>query len=152
MDEFQPNITVASNGTVSNAFYDRRLSCPAAGTAEATNAGIALDQSAQNPSYAGPVPPYGATNYCVNASVQYYSPRLTPIGHNVRLTQFTWDPQLNSPHPGRATGVETFIGDYFGNISSGVNNFFSFASTFNDGTNPSNRQQQVIAKLAVPSK
>jgi len=152
VDEFQPNLTVAFNGTVSNAFYDRRLPCPAAGTAEATNAGIALDQSAQNASYTGPVPPYGATNYCVNASVQYYSPRLTPIGHNVRLTQFTWDPQLNAPHPGSATGVETFIGDYFGNISSGVNNFFSFASTFNDGTNPSNRQQQVIAKLAVPSK
>src|SRR5258708_9106984 len=36
VDEFQPHLTVAANGTVSVAFYDRRLSCPAAGTAEAT--------------------------------------------------------------------------------------------------------------------
>ena len=150
VDEFQANLTVAADGTVSNAFYDRRLACPSAGTTEAANAGLALDQA--NPNYGGSLPPYGATNYCVNASVQYYTPLLKPIGHNIRLTQHTWDPQLNSPHPGGASGVETFIGDYFGNITAGVSNFFSFTSTFNDGMNPSNRQQQVIAHLAIPSK
>jgi hypothetical protein len=44
VDEFQPNLTVAAGGTVSVNFYDRRLACPAAGTAEATAAGLALDQ------------------------------------------------------------------------------------------------------------
>ena len=152
VDEFQPNLTVAANGTVSNAFYDRRLVCPASGTAEATAAGIALDRANQNPDYTGPVPPFGASNYCVNASVQFYTPQLSPIGHNIRLTQHTWDPQLNAPHPGSATGEETFIGDYFGTITTGNQNYFSFVSTFNDGTNPSNRQQQVVARVAIPSR
>src|SRR5262249_40140237 len=35
VDEFQPNLAVADDGTVSVNFYDRRLACPAAGTAEA---------------------------------------------------------------------------------------------------------------------
>jgi hypothetical protein len=141
VDEFQANLTVAADGTVSNAFYDRRLACPAAGTAEAAAAGIALD---------GLNPPYGASNYCVNASVQFYTPMLTPIGHNIRLTQHTWDPQLNAPHPGCATCKETFIGDYFGNITSGATNISSFVSTYNDGSNPNHRQQQVIARLMIP--
>jgi hypothetical protein len=148
VDEFQPNLTVASDGTVSNAFYDRRLACPIAGMTEATNAGIALDQV--NPNYSRSLPPYGASNYCVNASVQFYTPTLTPIGHNIRLTEHTWDPQLNSPHPGSASGEETFIGDYFGNTTSGIMNISSFVSTYNDGTNASNQQQQVVAQVQIP--
>jgi hypothetical protein len=148
IDAFQPNLTVAADGTVSNAFYDRRLVCPAAGTAEAAAAGIALDQI--NPNYSGTLPPYGASNYCINASVQYYTPQLAPIGNNIRLTQHTWDPQLNAPHPGSATGLQTFIGDYFGNITGGSTNWFSFVSTYDDGSNPSHRQQQVVARLAIP--
>ena len=148
VDEFQPNLTVAADGTVSVAFYDRRLACPAANTHEATNAGIALDQS--NPNYSGSLPPYGASNYCINASVQFYNATLTPFGHNIRLTQHTWDPQLNAAHPGSASGTETFIGDYFGNITNGSTNISSFVSTYNDGLNSNNRQQQVIATVAVP--
>lgn len=148
VDEFQPNLTVATDGTVSVAFYDRRLSCPAANSTEATGAGIALDQV--NPNYAGSLPPYSATNYCVNASVQFYTATLTPLGHNIRLTQHTWDPQLNSPHTSCATCITTFIGDYFGNITSGSTNRSSFVSTYNDGSNPDYRQQQVIATVAIP--
>ena len=148
VDEFQPNLTVASDGTVSVAFYDRRLSCPTAGS-EAVAAGLALDQV--NPNYTGSLPPYGASNYCINASVQFYSATLAPFGHNIRLTQHTWDPQLNSPHPGSAFGKETFIGDYFGNTTDGSTNISSFVSTYNDGTtNPSNRQQQVVATVTIP--
>ncbi len=152
VDEFQPNLTAATDGTVSVAFYDRRLSCPAAKSPEATGAGLAIDQV--NPNYTGSLPPYGASNYCVNASVQFYSATLAPFGHNIRLTQHTWDPQLNSPHPYGAFDSTTFIGDYFGNttsvLTSGSTNFSSFVSTYNDGTNPSNQQQQVIATVAVP--
>src|SRR2546430_11360077 len=48
-----------------------RSPCPAAGSTEAAAAGLALDTV--NPNYAGSLPPYGATNYCVNASVQFRS-------------------------------------------------------------------------------
>ncbi len=152
VDEFQPNLTVAAGGTVSVNFYDRRLACPAAGTAEATGAGLALDRV--NPNYAGSLPPYGAANYCVNASIQFYDPQLNPIGHNVRLTQHTWDPQLNSPHPGSAGGKRTFIGDYFGNTTgpagNGTLDYSTFVSTYDDGTNPGNYQQQIVATVSVP--
>jgi hypothetical protein len=156
VDEFQPNLAVTANGTVSVNFYDRRLACPAAGTAEAAGAGIALDQ--KNPHYSGALPPYDAKNYCVNASVQFYKPNLVPMGHNIRLTEHTWDGQLNAPHPSTAfNNGYTFIGDYFGNTSSGNTSFASFVSTYNDTTkpsnqqNPSNRQQQVVATLTIPS-
>ncbi len=151
-DEFQPNLTVAPDGTVSVNFYDRRLACPAAGTAQATAAGLALDKV--NPNFTGSLPPYGAANYCVNASIQFYTPQLSPVGHNIRISQHTFDPQLNAPHPGSATGEETFIGDYFGNTvgaqPGGALDYSGFASTYDDGTNPAHYQQQIVATISVP--
>jgi hypothetical protein len=83
--------------------------------------------------------------------VQFYDATLHPIGHNIRLTQHTWDPQLNAPHPGSASSSETFIGDYFGNDASGPSaDWFTFVSTYNDGTNAGNRQQQVVASVPTP--
>ena len=148
VDEFQPNLDVAASGTVSIAFYDRRLACPAAGTAEAAAAGLALDNV--NPSYSGALPPYGATNYCVNASVQFYTPTLDPKGPNIRISAHTWDPQLNAPHTGCATCLTTFIGDYFGINSAGGVLYTTSVTTYDDGTNPSHYQQQVIAVVAIP--
>jgi hypothetical protein len=148
VDEFQPNLDVAANGTVSIAFYDRRLACPAAGTTEAAAAGLALDIA--NPRYAGTLPPYGATNYCVNASVQFYTPTLDPKGPNIRISAHTWDPQLNAPHTGCATCLTTFIGDYFGINSAGGVLYTTSVTTYDDGTNPSHYQQQVIAILSIP--
>jgi hypothetical protein len=138
VDELQPNLSVAPDGTVSVAFYDRRRACPASGR-EATAAGIGLDPAAA-----------GAANYCINASVQFYDANLNPIGHNVRLTRHTWDPQLNSPHTDSPGGSTTFIGDYFGNDASGRSDVFTFVSTYNDGSNPANRQQQVVASIPTP--
>ena len=139
-DSFQPNLSVAANGTVSVAFYDRRLACPTAGTREGAAAGIGLDPTAS-----------GARNDCVNSSVQFYDATLHPLGHNIRLTQHTWDPQLNAPHPGSASSSETFIGDYFGNDASGSGpDWFTFVSTYDDGSNPGNRQQQVVASVPTP--
>ena len=148
VDEFQPNLDVAADGTVSVAFYDRRLACPAAGTAEAAAAGLALDTA--NVNYSGTLPPYGAANYCVNASIQFYTPTLAPKGHNIRLTQHTWDPQLHSPHTSCPTCRNTFIGDYFGIASGSGMSYTTSVTTYNDGTNPSRYQQQVIAILAIP--
>jgi len=148
-DEFQPNLAVATNGTVSVAFYDRRLACPAASTGETSAAGLALDTN--NPNYSGSLPPYGASNYCVNASVQFYSPTLQPRGHNIRLTAHTWDPELNAALYSNGNNVRKgFIGDYFGNITAGSINYSSFVSTYDDGSNPAHRQQQVIATVTLP--
>ena len=139
--EHQGNLAVAASGTVMVNFYDRRLPCPSAGTAEAAAAGLALEAT----------PPYGAADYCVNASMQFYTPALAPIGHNIRISQHAFDPQLNAPHSGCATCVTTFIGDYFGNTSTGSTNFSTFVSTFNDAAgNPAHYQQQVVATLSVP--
>ena len=142
VDELQPNLTVdAGSGKVAVAFYDRRLDCPLKDTAAATGAGIADD----------PNQPYGAKNYCINTAVQFYSWDLQPIGHNVRLSSDTWDPQLSAPHQGCITCRGTFIGDYFGVDSDGANLFTSSVSTFNGaGENPSHYQQQVVAKVAIP--
>ena len=148
VDEFQPNLAVAPDGRVSINFYDRRLACPAAGTAEALSAGLAGDTN--NPFSPG-VRPFGAINYCINSSIQFYTPDLTPIGHNIRLTAHNWDPQLNSPN--RAcicVPTDTFIGDYFGNDVAGTTDYSTFVSTYDDGSNPEHYQQQVVATVTIP--
>src|SRR5437870_9694811 len=151
-DEFQPNLAAAANGTVSVNFYDRRLLCPAAGSAEAAGAGLALDTI--NPRVGGTQPPpYGASNYCVNTSVQFYRANLLPLGNNIRLSAHTWDPQLNAPWrfgSSLFTGKDTFIGDYFGNDFAGTTNLSTSVSAFDDGTNPQHYQQHVIASVGIP--
>jgi hypothetical protein len=149
VDELQPNLNVADDGvtdTVSVAFYDRRLSCPAAGSSEATAAGIALDPGTA----ASPGAPFGRANYCINTAIQFYEATLQPIGHNIRLSQHTWDPQLNAPHPRCICDSETFIGDYFGNTSSASSEYTTSVSTFDDGSNQNHYQQQVVASVPIP--
>jgi hypothetical protein len=82
--------------------------------------------------------------------VQLYDANLDPLGHNVRLTRHTWDPQLNAPHTSSPGSSGTFIGDYFGNDAGGSADVFTFVSTYNNGSNPANRQQQVVASIAIP--
>jgi hypothetical protein len=148
-DEFQPGLAAAANGTISVSFYDRRLACPAQGSAEAAAAGLALDQV--NPSYSGSLPPYGAANYCINASIQFYRANLQRAGRNIRVSQHSFDPQLNSPHTSCADCVGTFIGDYFGNTVSGSASVSTFVSTYSQGgNNAAHYQQQVVATLAIP--
>ena len=151
VDEFQPNLAVAPDGTLSVSFYDRRLACPAAGSAEATAAGLALDQV--NPNYTGSLPPYGAADYCINSSVQFYTADLKPMGHNIKLTAHPWDPQLNSPDRSCAcTPTDTFLGDYFGNEVAGTTDYSTFVSTYDDGSNPHHYQQQVVATISIPKR
>jgi hypothetical protein len=150
VDEFQPNLAVGPDGKVSVNFYDRRLACPAAGTPEAAAAGLALDTN--NPDYAA-TPPYGAVNYCINSSIQFYTADLKPIGHNIRLTAHNWDPQLHAPN--RAcicVPTDMFIGDYFGNDIAGTTDYSSFVSTYDDGSNPAHYQQQVVATITIPKR
>jgi hypothetical protein len=151
VDEFQPNLAANTDGTVSVNFYDRRLACPTASSSEALPSGIRLDKT--NPAYTGSLPPYGAINYCVNTSIQFYSATLQPIGQNIRLSQHTWDPQLNSPDRFGSTtfiGKDTFIGDYFGNDFAGSTSLTTSVSTYDDGTNSNYFQQQIVATVAEP--
>jgi hypothetical protein len=140
IDAFQPNLTTAADGTVVLAFYDRRLTCPALGTADAVGAGLSIDNNK----------PFGAANYCVNASVQFYKPNLTPKGNNIRISLNTWDPELNSLKPAGIGATEGFIGDYYGNITSGRTDYTTSVSTFNDGHNSGHFQQQVVATVGIP--
>ncbi len=95
-------------------------------------------------------PPYGAQNYCVNTSIQFYNPTLAPLGHNIRIREHTFDPQLSAPHSGCATCQTTFIGDYFGNDTgpgpNGYRAYTSFVSTYGGD----HHQQQIVGTLAVP--
>jgi hypothetical protein len=146
-EALQPNLEVAPNGVVAVTFYDRRLACPAQADAEAPGSGIKYDPGTA----ASPGTPWGRSNYCVNAAIQFYKPNLTPIGHNIRLSQHTWDPQLSALHQSCICSTGTFIGDYFGIDSVGGNTFITSVSTFNyGGENPSFHQQQIVAKLATP--
>ena len=148
VDEFQPNLAVGPDGTVSVNFYDRRLACPVKKTSEAVAAGLALDTS--NPNFTGPLPPYGAVNYCVNSSVQFYTASLVPKGNNIRLTQHTWDPQLNAPDRScPCNQLDTFLGDYFGNDIAGTVDYSTFVSTYDNGSNPQHYQQQVVATISL---
>jgi hypothetical protein len=148
VDEFQPSVAAAPNGSVGVSFYDRRLACPRSGTAEAAGSGISLDTL--NGNYGGSLPPYGAANYCVNTSIQFYQADLTPIGNNIRLSAHTWDPELNSAHWRNAFSMGGFIGDYFGIQLGSSLAYVTSVSTYNDGTNPLFRQQQIVATVAEP--
>ena len=86
----------------------------------------------------------------MNASIQSYTPTLSPKGMNIRLSQHTWDPQLNAPHTSCPTCRGTFIGDYFGIISASGKSYTTSVTTYNEGTNPSHYQQQLIAIVAIP--
>ena len=140
-EALQPNIAVAPNGRVAVAFYDRRLPCPARDTPEATIAGLIFDPRA----------PFARSNYCVNTAIQFYSAALKPLGHNIRLSPHTWDPQLSSPHPDCICSNGTFLGDYFGVDSRGGFTYTSSVETYNAaGENPGFHQQQLVAKLRTP--
>jgi hypothetical protein len=140
-DALQPNLAVAPNGTVAVAFYDRRLACPERDTPEATIAGLAFD----------PRVPYGRENFCMNTAIQFYAPKLRPLGHNIRLSEHTWDPQLSSPRFDCICNPASFIGDYFGIDSRGGFTYTASVETFNDGgENPGYHQQQLVSKIRTP--
>lgn len=140
-EALQPNIVAAPGGTVAVAFYDRRLACPAQGTAAAKAAGLQFD----------PAAPYRRVDWCINTAVQLYRAGLQPIGHNIRLSPNTWDPQLSSAHFLCICQPGGFIGDYFGVDARGGIVYTSSVTTYDEGSqNPFFHQQQAVAKLRIP--
>ena len=135
VEALQPRVEVAPSGTVAVVFYERRLACPADPVS-----GVQFD----------PLAPAGKRNVCVNAAIQFYAPALTLLGHNIRLSRFTWDPQLNAPKRTCVCGSSTFLGDYFGLDFGGGYAYTSSVSTYDYGNNPSFYQQQIVARVALP--
>jgi hypothetical protein len=148
-DQFQPSIAAGPGGAVAVAFYDRRAACP--------NDPSVLPAD------------LGRTNFCVDTSLQAYKDSgsgAVPAGPNVRISQFTWDPEQPGQHLGGlsqypcagatdpcATG-SGFIGDYFGLAISANNIYALMVSTHYPSTvtadegGPVYYQQQVLATVA----
>jgi hypothetical protein len=127
-DELQPAIAASPTGRIAVSFYDRRLPCP-------------TNDSNIIPAH------FGATNFCVNTSVQFYNANLVPIGHNVRASARTWDPEQQRVTTRGGLG---FIGDYFGLAMSATRTFVLNVSTADLGANPNHFQQQILQTLDTP--
>jgi hypothetical protein len=72
---------------------------------------------------------------------------LRPLGHNIRASAATWDPQQQLVV---TKGGDGFIGDYFGLALTNSNTFVMNVSTANFGSNPAHYQQQILQTLSTP--
>ncbi len=149
-DQFQPSVAAGPGGAVAVAFYDRRLACPS-------------DPSVLPADV-------GRTNFCIDTSLQAYKDSGTdlgavPVGGNVRISQFTWDPEQPGQHLGGLSQYPCagardpcptgrgFIGDYFGLAVSAGNIYALMVSTHYpssvtaDEGGPIYYQQQVLATV-----
>ena len=146
-DQFQPSVAAGPNGAVAVAFYDRRATCP-------KDASV-LPQDV------------GRSNFCIDVTLQAYKDAgsgAVPVGGNVRITNYTWDPMNPDQH---VDGIgqmacaahrdpcttNAFIGDYFGLAISRGNIYALFVSTHYpssitaDEGGPVYYQQQVLATV-----
>lgn len=145
-DQFQPSVAAGPGGAVAVAFYDRRATCP------------------KDPSV---LPAdVGRADFCVDTSMQAYrdgGSGAAAVGHNVRISDFTWDPENPAQHVGGIGQIAcaahadpcpgAFIGDYFGLAISGRNVYALFVSTHYpsdvtaDEGGPVFYQQQVLSTV-----
>jgi hypothetical protein len=149
-DQFQPSVAAGPNGAVAVAFYDRRRACPSDPSILAADV--------------------GRTNFCIDTSLQAYKDSGTatgavPVGVNVRISQFSWDPEQPGQHLGGLSQYPCagardpcpngrgFIGDYFGLAISAGNIYALMVSTHYpsnvtaDEGGPVYYQQQVLATV-----
>jgi hypothetical protein len=147
-DQFQPTVAAGPDGAVAVAFYDRRQACP------------------DDPSVLAQ--DVGRTNFCIDTSLQAYRDDGTgavPVGSNVRISSYTWDPEQPGQHLGGLSQYPCagatdpcergrgFIGDYFGLAISAkgiyalmVSTHYASTVTADEGT-PIYYQQQVLATV-----
>jgi hypothetical protein len=147
-DQFQPSVAAGPGGAVAVAFYDRRRACP--------NHPSVLPAD------------IGRTNFCIDTSLQAYKDSgsgAVPVGANVRISKYTWDPEQPGQHLGGLSQYPCagardpcpngrgFIGDYFGLAISSGNIYGLFVSTHYPSTvtadegGPVYYQQQVLATV-----
>jgi hypothetical protein len=148
-DQFQPQVAAGPGGAVAVNFYDRRAACP--------NDSSILPEDV------------GRENFCIDVSLQAFQDDgggAEPVGGNVRVSQFTWDPE----QPGQTIdGIDqmacaahedpcttrAFIGDYFGLAISQANVYtlavsthYPFTGVTADGGGPVYYQQQVLETVS----
>jgi hypothetical protein len=148
-DQFQPSVAAGPQGAVAIEFYDRRQACPSDSSVLPADV--------------------GRTNFCIDTTLQAYKDSgsgAVPVGSNVRVSQFTWDPEQPGQHLGGlsqypcagatdpcATG-DGFIGDYFGLAISAGNVYGLFVSTHYpsdvtaDEGGPIYYQQQILSTVS----
>jgi hypothetical protein len=149
-DQFQPSVAAGPGGAVAVAFYDRRADCPS------------------DPSI---LPEHrGDANTCIDVSLQAYKDSgagAVPVGSNVRVSTFTWDPDQSQQkvdgltqyacagHRDPCPTGRGFIGDYFGlAISNGnvytlaVSTHYPSATVHADDGGPVYYQEQVLGTVA----
>jgi hypothetical protein len=147
-DQFQPSIAAGPNGAVGVVFYDRRQACP-------------KDKSILPADV-------GRANFCIDTTLQAYKDRgsgAVPMGSNVRISQYAWDPEQPGQHLGGLSQYPCagatdpcakgsgFIGDYFalaiseGNIYALMVSTHYASSAIADEGGPIYYQQQVLATV-----
>src|SRR6266704_330997 len=149
-DQFQPSVAAGPGGAVAVAFYDRQQACP---SDPGDTSILAADR--------------GRTNFCIDTSLQAYKDSgsgAVPVGSNVRVSEFTWDPMNPAQHVDGigqmacAAAIDpctrnAFIGDYFGLAISNGNIYALMVSTHYpssvtaDEGGPVYYQQQVLATV-----
>ena len=120
--QFQPTVAVGSDGAVAVGFLDQRGVCP--------NDASILPENIGKPAS------------CIDTSLQAYQDDGTgakPVGHNVRISSFSWDPENPAQKRGglhqlACAGFDdtcpySYIGDYFGLAISGKNVYALMPST-----------------------
>ncbi|TMD18392.1 MAG: hypothetical protein E6I99_16085 [Chloroflexi bacterium] len=134
----QAKIFAAPSGIFGVAFYDRRLVCPS------------------------DTPDAGAVDTCIDVTIQFFNADGSPRGGNRRVTQESWDPNVNPAVPGGVGGSTTFIGDYFGGTMTTTKKgtfahllFVSTSPTLQAGALPGGDlappyQQQIYASVLAP--
>ena len=148
-DQFQPSIAAGPGGAVAIEFYDRRQTCPS-------------DPSVLPADV-------GETNFCIDTTLQAYRDSgagAVPAGPNLRVSQFTWDPEQPGQHRGGLSQYPCagardpcptgrgFIGDYFGLAISDSNVYGLFVSTHYpssvtaDEGGPIYYQQQILSTVS----
>jgi hypothetical protein len=148
-DQFQPSIAAGPGGAVAIEFYDRRQECP-------NDPSVLPDD-------------VGQTNFCIDTTLQAYKDSgagAVAVGPNLRVSQFTWDPEQPGQHLGGLSQYPCagardpcpsgsgFIGDYFGLAISASNVYGLFVSTHYpssvtaDEGGPIYYQQQILSTVS----
>lgn len=129
---FQPALAVSTNGLAAAAFYDRRLPCP-------NKPWILVND-------------VGKQNLCIDTVIQFYDDTvtLTPLGANIRVTKYSWDP-MNPGNIGRSAGLNHlwYLGDHFGLAMTNNTAYPLFDANFDLGGNPEYNLQLFIASVNV---
>ena len=150
-DQFQPSVAAGPNGAVAVAFYDRRAGVP---------------ERPERPTRRRRPDELLHRHLIAGVQGQRQRQRGGPVGANVRISKFTWDPEQPGQHLGGLSQYPCagatdpcamgngFIGDYFGLAISGDNIYALMVSTHYPATGvtadeggPIYYQQQVLATV-----